>query len=149
MLAFFERLLDPFPAPLPDVPPRGLFAFIWHYARPIRLHLFIAAVTAALFGAVEAALFGFLGKLVDFIAETDRASFWADHRWWLIGVGFLILVLLPLLSFLHDAVTNQSCGEALESCCRTLICSRARLQAISVSETMRPPPNGWSRWRGT
>ena len=108
MLAFFERLLDPFPAPLPDVPPRGLFAFIWHYARPIRLHLFIAAVTAALFGAVEAALFGFLGKLVDFIAETDRASFWADHRWWLIGVGFLILVLLPLLSFLHDAVTNQS-----------------------------------------
>ena len=35
MLAYFERLLDSFPADLPARPPRSLFGFIWHYAQPV------------------------------------------------------------------------------------------------------------------
>ncbi len=35
MLAFFENLVDPFPADVPDKPPRGLFEFLWHYSKPI------------------------------------------------------------------------------------------------------------------
>jgi ATP-binding cassette subfamily B multidrug efflux pump len=107
MLAFFEKLVDPFPAAQPALPPRRLFGFIWHYARPILPHLILVAATAAAFAVLEVALFGFLGNLVDFFAGAERATFWSDHLWWLVGVGLLIVVGLPVLEFFHEALTNQ------------------------------------------
>ena len=98
MLAFFENLIDPFPDAVPDQPPRTLYRFVWHYAKPIVPHLLLVSLTAAAFAVVEVALFGFLGNLVDFFAAADRETFWSDHFWWMTGVGLLILVGLPLVS---------------------------------------------------
>ena len=50
----------------------------------------------------------FSGNLVDFFGAAIRETFWSDHLWWLIGVGALILVAMPLVDFLHGAVANQS-----------------------------------------
>ncbi|MDJ0611088.1 MAG: ABC transporter ATP-binding protein [Kiloniellales bacterium] len=107
MLAFFENLIDPFPAAVPDKPPRRLFGFIAHYTRPIALHLVLVALTAAAFGIMEVALFGFLGNLVDFLAGADPVTFWSDHFWWLLGVGLLVLVVMPCTELLHEGLTNQ------------------------------------------
>ena len=107
MLAFFENLVDPFPAAVPDKPPRSLFGFLWHYAKPIAPHLLLVSLTAAAFAVLEVALFGFLGNLIDFFAEAKRETFWADHLWWLVGVGLLILVVMPLLDLVHEAAANQ------------------------------------------
>jgi len=107
MLAFFEKLVDPFPTAVPDTPPRSLFGFLWHYSRPIAPHLFFVSVTGAAFAVLEVALFGFLGNLVDFFAVSNRETFWSDHFWWLIGVSLLILFVMPLLDLLHETVTNQ------------------------------------------
>ena len=108
MLAFFEKLVDPFPADVPDTPPREIFPFIWHYARPIWPHLLFVSLTAAVFAVLEVALFGFLGNLVDFFTEADRETFWSDHLWWMIGVGLLVLVVMPLVDLSHEIITNQS-----------------------------------------
>ena len=108
MLAFFENLVDPFPTVAPQKPPRSLFAFLWHYAKPIAPHLLFVSATAAAFAVLEVALFGFLGNLVDFFAEAERETFWSDHLWWLIGVALLILVIMPLLDLMHEATVNQS-----------------------------------------
>jgi ATP-binding cassette subfamily B multidrug efflux pump len=108
MLAFFENLVDPFPAAVPAKPPRSLFGFLWHYSKPIAPHLLVVAMTATAFAVLEVALFGFLGNLVDFFAETNRENFWSEHFWWMIGVGLLILVVFPLLAMIHNAVTHQS-----------------------------------------
>ncbi len=107
MLAFFENLIDPFPAAVPDKPPRRLFGFIAHYTRPIALHLVLVALTAAAFGIMEVALFGFLGNLVDFLAGAEPETFWSDHLWWLLGVGVLVLVVMPCTELLHEGLTNQ------------------------------------------
>ena len=107
MLAFFENLIDPFPAAVPDKPPRRLFGFIAHYTRPITLHLVLVALTAAAFGIMEVLLFGFLGNLVDFLAGAERETFWSDHLWWFIGVGLLVLVVMPCTELLHEGLTNQ------------------------------------------
>ncbi len=107
MLAFFENLIDPFPAAVPDKPPGSLSGFLWHYAKPIAPHLVVVSLTASAFAILEVALFGFLGNLVDFFAEANRETFWSDHLWWMIGVGLLILVVLPLVELIHGAVTNQ------------------------------------------
>ncbi len=107
MLAFFEKLVDPFPATLPDKPPRSLFAFLWHYAKPIAPHVLVVSLTAAAFAILEVALFGFLGDLVDFFAAANPETFWSDHLWWMIGVSLLILVVMPLVDLLHEAIANQ------------------------------------------
>ena len=108
MLAFFEKLVDPFPAAVPDKPPRSLFGFLWHYSKPVAPHLLFVSLTAAAFALLEVALFGFLGNLVDFFADANRETFWSDHLWWLVGVGLLILVVLPLVELANGAITNQS-----------------------------------------
>ena len=108
MLAFFEKLVDPFPVAVPEKPPRALFPFLWHYARPIWPHMLVVSLTGAAFAVIEVALFGFLGNLVDFFAAADRATFWSDHLWWMIGVGALVLVVMPLVDLLHETVANQS-----------------------------------------
>jgi len=108
MLAFFENLIDPFPAAVPDKPPRSLFGFLWHYSRPIAPHLLIVSLTGAAFAILEVALFGFLGNLVDFFADANRETFWSDHLWWMIGVSLVILVVMPLVDLIHEAVSNQS-----------------------------------------
>jgi ATP-binding cassette subfamily B multidrug efflux pump len=107
MLAFFENLIDPFPAAVPAKPPRSLFAFLWHYSKPIAPYLLFVSLTASTFAIVEIALFGFLGNLVDFFAEANRETFWSDHFWWMAGVGLLILVAMPLLEVVHQTINNQ------------------------------------------
>jgi ATP-binding cassette subfamily B multidrug efflux pump len=107
MLAFFENLIDPFPDAVPDKPPRALFGFLWHYSKPIVPHLLLVSLTAAAFAILEVALFGFLGNLIDFFAAANRESFWSDHLWWMIGVGLLVLLVMPLIELIHGAITNQ------------------------------------------
>jgi len=108
MLAFFEKLVDPFPSAVPERPPRALFGFLWHYARPIAPHLLFVSVTGAAFAVLEVVLFGFLGNLVDFFSHANRETFWSDHFWWLIGVSLLVLLVMPLLDLLHETISNQT-----------------------------------------
>ena len=68
----------------------------------------MVSLTAAVFAILEVALFGFLGGLVDFFAAADRESFWSDHLWWLLGVGLVILLVMPLVDFLHELFANQT-----------------------------------------
>lgn len=108
MFAHFEKLLNAFPAAPPVKPPATLYRFIWHYARPAWPHFLGISLTAAVFAILEVTLFGFLGGLVDFFATADRETFWSDHAWWLLGVGLMILIIMPLVDFLHELLANQA-----------------------------------------
>ncbi len=107
MFSNLENRIESFPAGIPDMPPTGLYAFIWHYAQPAWGYFAIASLTGALFAIMEVTLFGFLGRLVDFLADADRATFWSDHLWWLIGIGALILIVMPLVDLVHESINNQ------------------------------------------
>ena len=108
MLAWFERLTDPY-RPGPDgAPPDRLWPFYLHYAKQIRW-LIVATLAIGLAAAlVEVALFAFLGQLVDMVrvAETP-SSFFADHAATLVWMGFVALVARPVLLALHALLINQ------------------------------------------
>ncbi len=108
MLAFFERLIAPFPAAKPVKPPETLFRFVWHYAKPAAPHFLLACITSTVFAVLEVTLFGFLGSLVDFLADTNRETFWSDHFWWMIAAGGVILFLLPAIGLLHSLISHQA-----------------------------------------
>ena len=79
MFAVFERMVDPYPAGDPGMPPKGFLAFCWHYTRPFAVPLLVTAVLTALMSVIEVVFFAFVGDLVDWLAAADRATFVAAH----------------------------------------------------------------------
>ncbi|MGB8712716.1 MAG: ABC transporter ATP-binding protein [Onishia taeanensis] len=108
MFRFFESLIDPFPGAVPETPPRRLLAFLCHYSRPLLPLLVAMTVLAALVSVVEVVFFAFMGELVDWLAQADRANFFADHGGRLLGMAALALVAFPLLVLGKSLVTHQS-----------------------------------------
>lgn len=108
MLKFFERLTNPFPSGEPSQPPAGLYAFCRHYSKGMELPLLIMAVLTATLAALEVALFGFMGQLVDWLVQKDPATLWQTEQATLIRMGLLTAVGMPLLVLLHSAFLHQT-----------------------------------------
>ncbi len=102
-----EGLTDPLPAEPPEKPPETLGAFVLHYARPFYPLLAVSSVLAVAVALIEVSLFAFVGSLVDWLAKTERANFWAEHGNWLIFMGVLVLVVLPVLKFFFEVAVHQ------------------------------------------
>ncbi len=105
--AWLERVTDPLPPEQPEMPPASLIAFILHYARPFWLLLLASGLFSTVIALLEVTLFAFLGRLVDWLATADRATFWADHGGELIFMGVVVLGLLPVLKFVYSAISHQ------------------------------------------
>jgi ATP-binding cassette, subfamily B, multidrug efflux pump len=108
MLRFFENLVDPFPHAEPLPPPRGLLAFLYHYSRPLLPWLGLMSVLTALVSVAEVAFFAYMGSLVDWLAQTERESLFAEHGARLAAVAVLIVVGFPLLVLAQSLVVHQT-----------------------------------------
>jgi ATP-binding cassette, subfamily B, multidrug efflux pump len=108
MLSWFENRIDPFSPERPEQPPGTLLAFCWHYTKGIWPWLAITSVLIALISGLQVALFGFLGNIVDWLSNADRTTFLSTEGWTLFWMGFVILVVLPVLGLLHTMVMHQT-----------------------------------------
>ncbi|MDP2610425.1 MULTISPECIES: ABC transporter ATP-binding protein [unclassified Oceanobacter] len=108
MLNFFERLVNPFPPEQPEQPPKGLYAFCRHYSHGVEIPLVCMSLLTALAAILEVSLFGFMGNLVDWLSEKNPDTFLQEEYASLIGMALVILVLMPLTSFLHSALVHQT-----------------------------------------
>ncbi|MBN1240864.1 MAG: ABC transporter ATP-binding protein [Gammaproteobacteria bacterium] len=108
MFRFFENLIDPFPREEPHPPPRGLLAFLYYYSRPVLPWLAVLSVLTAMVSTVEVALFGYIGSLVDWLADADRESFFAENGARLLAIGVAIAVGLPLLVLAQSLLLHQA-----------------------------------------
>ena len=104
---WLEGFSDPFPVEQPDKPPKELFGFMLHYIRPFKSLLIAVVVLGVCVATLEVLLFAFVGKLVDWLAVADKASFYSDHKFNIIGMTILVLVILPVLKFFYNAVSHQ------------------------------------------
>ncbi|MDA1101755.1 MAG: ABC transporter ATP-binding protein [Proteobacteria bacterium] len=89
------------------MPPASLLPFIVHYARPFWPLLLASALFSTAIAVLEVTLFAFLGRLVDWLTTAERAVFWHDHSGRLLSMGVVVLVLLPALKFISEAIHNQ------------------------------------------
>lgn len=104
---WLEGFTDPLPPAQPEMPPADLIPFMVHYARPFWKLLLVAACFSAVIAVLEVSLFAFLGRMVDWLATSTRATFWADHGGQLVLMGVVLLVILPVLKFLYESVSHQ------------------------------------------
>ena len=108
MFGWFERRLDPYPMDVPSLPPRGLVAFCLYYSRGAWPWLLLMALGSVVFALTEIWLFGEAGKLVDRMAEAGPEGFWAEWGSWLMLLGFVVLVFLPLTDLFAEMVMHQT-----------------------------------------
>ena len=108
MFSFFERLTQPFPSESPAEPPKGLVAFCRYYTKGMWRIIAIVSLLSAIVAVLEVALFGFLGKLVDWFAESDRSTFLVEEKWTLIGMGAVVLVFIPGFILLRSLFSRQA-----------------------------------------
>lgn len=107
MFDWFEQRLNPFPSEEPVAPPKGLFAFCWHYTKPAAGWLALMAFLTALIAVGEVALFQFLGDIVDWLTNADRATFLQNEGHKLVWMGALVLIGLPLVAGLDSLIMHQ------------------------------------------
>ncbi len=108
MFRFFEKRIDPYPAGEPATPPRKLFAFLLHYSRPLLPWLLLMSVLTGAISALEILFFDFMGELVDWLGNADRATFLATHGATLLWMGTLVVIAYPLLVLVQSLVIHQT-----------------------------------------
>lgn len=108
MFRWFEQRLNPFPSDEPQEPPRTLLAFCMYFTRGSWLYLSIAAVLMAGIAITEVWLFSFLGNIVDWLSVQNRETFIQNEGWKLIGMGLIVLLLLPLMILSNSLVSHQT-----------------------------------------
>lgn len=108
MFRWFEQRLNPFPTDEPQEPPRTLLAFCLYFTRGSWLYLGIAAVLMAGIAITEVWLFSFLGNIVDWLSVQDRETFIQNEGLKLVGMGLVVLLLLPLMILSNSLVSHQT-----------------------------------------
>lgn len=77
ILHIFENWIDPY-GPIPDaVPPSTAFAFLKHFVRQAPMAFVAMLVLGGLVALLEAALFWFVGLLVDLLDQANPAKGWS------------------------------------------------------------------------
>ncbi|MEL7312220.1 MAG: ABC transporter ATP-binding protein [Pseudomonadota bacterium] len=108
MFRFFESRIEPFPERDAGRPPSSLVGFCWVYTKPVVGWLIAMAVLAAIIAIGEVALFGFLGSLVDWLAEAEREGFLMREGGRLMWMGAFLLIILPITVVLQSLIIHQT-----------------------------------------
>ena len=104
---WFETRNEVFELEQPVCPPTDLWGFIKYYAWPFRWMIVACTLASAVVALLEVMLYSYLGTLVDWLAKADRTTFWSDHGSGLIAMAFVVLMLLPAVKLLNEALVNQ------------------------------------------
>ncbi|WP_326541915.1 ABC transporter ATP-binding protein [Pseudorhodoferax sp.] len=107
MLAWFERLLQPFPEAAPRTAPRGFLAFVWACTLGARRYLLLTVLFTAVIGAFEALLFAMMGRIVDWLSAVPPAQLWSTQRNQLLLLAGVVLA-SPLMVALQTLVKRQT-----------------------------------------
>jgi ATP-binding cassette subfamily B multidrug efflux pump len=104
---WLETYVDSFPMQQAEKPAPTLFAFAFHYTKPFLPLLVASILFSTMIALIEVYLFAFIGNLVDLLSTADRATFWEVNATKLILMGALVLLVLPVLNFISEAISHQ------------------------------------------
>ncbi|CAN5522238.1 ABC transporter ATP-binding protein [soil metagenome] len=107
MFRFFERLLQPYPAAEPALPPDGFLPFIWACTQGVRGTIFAMALLTAVMSSFEALLVAMLGRIVDWLGGQVPAQLWTQRGSTLAWLAAALVASIAVVS-LQTIVKHQS-----------------------------------------
>ncbi|ETX11915.1 multidrug ABC transporter ATP-binding protein [Marinomonas ushuaiensis DSM 15871] len=108
MLRFFERWVSAFPEIEVEQAPKTLFAFCRYYSKGVEVPLILMSMLTAIIAILEVTLFSFMGQLVDWLVNKNPDTFLAEEGWHLFYMSLMILIAMPLATFVHSAIIHQT-----------------------------------------
>lgn len=121
MFRWFESLIPVFPPVDGRMPPRKVLPFYLHYLRPVWPVLLATLIAGLLLALVEVAMFDYLGRIVDMVAEQPGAGFFQRHANELGWMLFITVIARPILVGLHNLLVNQAIVPGLSNRSRWLM----------------------------
>ena len=91
IFSWFENRIELYPEHTPIVPGKGLFQFIWSCMDGMRFWIFALALFVVGIGIMEALLFQFMGKIIDWLGVYTPETLWMEKGWILIGMLVMLL----------------------------------------------------------
>ena len=105
---FFEKLVDPFPPPIPERTPRSVYQFCRHHAKGLEPFLLFMALLSTAIAVVEVYLFELMGQLVDLLAQETPQTFAAGVGVDLLWVALAVVIAYPLLVGISSLLLHQT-----------------------------------------
>ena len=107
IFSWFESRIDPYPEAAPKTPEKGLWRFVWSNIEGLRKWIAVLAVFTAGIGIMEALLFQFMGKVVDWLGKYTPATLFDEKGWALTAMAGM-MVFFALWTFLASNVRLQT-----------------------------------------
>ncbi len=118
MFRRFASFVDPFQSQdqttPPDRPWRFLVQTLWPFRHVTALSLLLTVIGAS----IEVWLIGYASRLVDALAATPPASFWAQHGHELLLAAAMVLMARPLAGWLRESLDDIAFRPNAESLVR-------------------------------
>jgi len=115
---FFERQVDP----LRDIPlsrpPQLTTAFFWHYLEPFKGVVLVTLLLAGISAVTEIFLYRYLGQLLDWMGNTERSDFLAEHAMALVMMVAVVGFLRPLSLLGSRAYINLALAPGIANATR-------------------------------
>ncbi len=103
-----ENVIDPFADTDRPVLPKTAFAFILFFARQAPGPFVLLLIAGGLTGAVDAALYWALGKIIDMLETTTPTALLVDYGWAILAYLVLILVARATAMIFQTVVEEQT-----------------------------------------
>jgi len=103
---FFEKFARPFSRPESGPPPAGGLAFMRHYASQMRGAFFTMLALGSITAFIEAAIFVFVGVIVDLMNAGAAETFISDNWKALLGMAVLVAIVRSIIA-VATAVTEE------------------------------------------
>ncbi|POF29822.1 ATP-binding cassette subfamily B multidrug efflux pump [Roseibium marinum] len=108
LFRLFETWIDPFQgSPHKDMPRSGM-AFLFYFITQVRWPFVAMLALGGAAAFIEVGIFNFLGDIVDLLDSANRATFFSDHAWTLLGMVLVVLVLRTVTLTLTALVEEQT-----------------------------------------
>ena len=91
IFSWFESRVETYPESAPLTPEKGLLPFVWSGTEGVRKWILILGTMTAGIGIMEALLFQFMGKVVDWLGKYTPATLFAEKGWALAVMAAMML----------------------------------------------------------
>ncbi|MBG9015496.1 ABC transporter ATP-binding protein [Neisseria meningitidis] len=91
IFSWFESRIDPYPEAAPKTPEKGLWRFVWSSMAGVRKWIAALAALTAGIGIMEALIFQFMGKIVEWLGKYAPAELFAEKGWELAAMAAMMV----------------------------------------------------------
>ena len=107
IFSWFESRIDPYPEAVPKTPEKGLWRFIWSNIEGVRKWIAVLAVFTVGVGIMEALMFQFMGKVVDWLGAYTPQTLFVEKGHALIGMMAMV-AFFAVWTFFASSVRLQT-----------------------------------------